>query len=53
LLARPLTPNDRKWLSRALERLSTEAALVDGIDPEEANAAIRQVMDQVQLGATV
>lgn len=37
---RSLTPGDKRWLSRACERLSSEAAMVDAIDVAEARAAI-------------
>lgn len=37
---RSLTPGDKRWLTRACERLSSEAALVDAIDVADARAAI-------------
>ncbi len=47
--SRSLTPGDKKWLTSACERLSAEAALVDGIDLDEARAAIQYEMDQLRL----
>jgi len=40
-----LTPNDKRWLVNACERLSAEAALVDAIDLFRARAAIQQEID--------
>ncbi len=37
---RTLTPGDKRFLVRACERLSSEAAMVDSIDVTEARAAI-------------
>ncbi len=45
---RNLTPADKKWLSSANERLSAEAALVDGIDREEARTAIQREIEQLK-----
>lgn len=45
---RSLTPGDKKWLISARERLSAEAALVDGIDLIEARTAIQHEMDQLK-----
>jgi RNA polymerase-interacting CarD/CdnL/TRCF family regulator len=41
-----LTPADKRWLTSACERLSTEAAWVDAIDPREARAAIQQEIER-------
>jgi RNA polymerase-interacting CarD/CdnL/TRCF family regulator len=43
-----LTPSDKKWLTLACERLSTEAALVDSIEQFQASAAIQQEIDLLQ-----
>jgi RNA polymerase-interacting CarD/CdnL/TRCF family regulator len=40
-----LTPNDKRWLVNACERLSAEVALVDAIDLFRARAAIQQEVD--------
>ena len=48
-----LTPADKKWLTSACERLSTEVALVDGIDQTEARAAIQQEIDRFKLKISV
>jgi|DewCreStandDraft_5_1066085.scaffolds.fasta_scaffold00551_7 RNA polymerase-interacting CarD/CdnL/TRCF family regulator len=48
---RNLTPADKKWLAGAHERLSAEAALVDGIDREEARAAIQREIEQLKQRA--
>ena len=44
-----LTPADKKWLTNACERLSTEAAMVDAIDPTAARAAIQQEIERFKL----
>jgi RNA polymerase-interacting CarD/CdnL/TRCF family regulator len=44
-----LTPADKRWLTNACERLSTEAALVDEIAPTEARAAIQQEIDRFKI----
>lgn len=49
---RNLTPADKKWLTGANERLSTEAALVDGIDREAARAAIQREIEQLKQRAS-
>jgi RNA polymerase-interacting CarD/CdnL/TRCF family regulator len=46
--SRSLTAGDRRWLAKARERLSAEAALVDGIDVAEARTAIQSEMDQLK-----
>jgi RNA polymerase-interacting CarD/CdnL/TRCF family regulator len=43
-----LTPSDKKWLTLACERLSTEAALVDSIDQFRASTVIQQEIDLLQ-----
>jgi RNA polymerase-interacting CarD/CdnL/TRCF family regulator len=43
-----LTPADKKWLNNACERLSDEAARVEGIDVSEARAVIQSEMDQLK-----
>jgi len=45
---RKLTSGDKKWLTSACERLSAEAAMVDGIDLAEARSAIQQEIDQLK-----
>lgn len=44
-----LTPADKKWLTNACERLSTEAALVDAIEPTKARAAIQQEIERFKI----
>jgi len=44
-----LTPADKKWLTNACERLSTEAAWVDAIDLREARTAIQQEIERFKL----
>jgi len=48
-----LTPADKRWLTSACERLSTEVALVDGIDLTQARAAIQQEIDRFKLKVSV
>ena len=43
-----LTPNDKRWLANACERLSAEAATVDAIDLFRARAAIQQEIDSLK-----
>jgi len=45
---RNLTPNDKKWLANACERLSAEAALVDVIELAETRAAIQRAVEQLK-----
>ena len=40
-----LTPADKHWLVSANERMSAEAALVDGIDVFRAREAVQQEID--------
>ena len=42
---RRLTPNDKRWLTEACERMSAEAALVDAIDLFQARAAIQHEIE--------
>ena len=44
-----LTPSDKKWMTLACERLSTEAALVDSIDEFQASTAIQQEIHRLQV----
>jgi RNA polymerase-interacting CarD/CdnL/TRCF family regulator len=44
---RNLWPTEKTWLDNSCERLSTEAALVDGIARPEAREAIRNAVDQL------
>ena len=44
-----LTPADKRWLTSACERLSTEAAWVDAIEPREARAAIQQEIERFKI----
>jgi CarD family transcriptional regulator len=44
--SRALTMGDKRWLAKARERLSAEAALVDDIGVDEARRAIQNEMDQ-------
>ncbi len=44
---RSLTPGDKRWLSRACDRLSSEAAMVDAIDVAEARAAIEREVQKL------
>jgi RNA polymerase-interacting CarD/CdnL/TRCF family regulator len=44
---RYLSPTEKTWLDNSCERLSTEAALVDGIARSEARAAIWNAVDQL------
>jgi RNA polymerase-interacting CarD/CdnL/TRCF family regulator len=44
---RNLSPTEKTWLDNSCERLSTEAALVDGIARSEAREAIRNAVDQL------
>ena len=44
---RTLTASEREWLNKSCERLSTEAALVDGISKSEAHAAIWEAVKQL------
>jgi RNA polymerase-interacting CarD/CdnL/TRCF family regulator len=46
--SRGLTPADKKWLANACDRLSGEAARVEGIDVSEARAVIQSEMDQLK-----
>ena len=46
-----LTPNDKKWLLNACERLSAEAASVDAIDLFLAKAAIQKEVDSLKSPA--
>jgi RNA polymerase-interacting CarD/CdnL/TRCF family regulator len=46
--AHNLTTGDKKWLASACGRLSAEAALVDGIDLEDARNAIQREIDQLK-----
>lgn len=46
-----LTPADKRWLQQACDRLSSEAALVDSIDPFKARALIQQEVDLIRAGA--
>jgi RNA polymerase-interacting CarD/CdnL/TRCF family regulator len=46
--ARNLTPNDKKWLANACERLSAEAALVDVIELAETRAAIQREVERLK-----
>lgn len=45
---RSLTPNDKRWLTSACERLSVEASLVDAVDLAETRAAIQREVDQLK-----
>jgi RNA polymerase-interacting CarD/CdnL/TRCF family regulator len=45
-----LTPNDKRWLADACERLSAEAATVDAIDLFQARAAIQKEVDLLKSG---
>lgn len=45
---RTLTSGDKRWLASARERLSAEAAMVDGIEVDEARTAIQNEMDQLK-----
>jgi RNA polymerase-interacting CarD/CdnL/TRCF family regulator len=47
---RTLTATEKTWLNKACERLSIEAALVDGISRSQAHAAIWEAV--TQLSAT-
>jgi RNA polymerase-interacting CarD/CdnL/TRCF family regulator len=47
-----LTPNDKRWLTNACERLSAEAASVDAIDLFQARAAIQQEIDLLKSDVT-
>lgn len=47
-----LTPSDKKWLTLACERLSTEASLVDSIDQFRASSAIQQEIDRIQTSSS-
>ncbi len=40
-----LTPNDKRWLTEACERMSAEAALVDAIELFQARAAIQREIE--------
>lgn len=40
-----LTPADKRWLVSASERMSAEAALVDGLDVFRAREAVQQEID--------
>jgi RNA polymerase-interacting CarD/CdnL/TRCF family regulator len=40
-----LTPNDKRWLADACERMSAEAALVDAIELFQARAAIQHEIE--------
>ena len=40
-----LTPNDKRWLTEACERMSAEAALVDAIELFQARAAIQHEIE--------
>jgi RNA polymerase-interacting CarD/CdnL/TRCF family regulator len=40
-----LTPNDKRWLTEACERMSAEAALVDAIDLFQARAVIQHKIE--------
>ncbi len=42
---RRLTPNDKRWLTEAGERMSAEAALVDAIELFQARAAIQHEIE--------
>ncbi len=46
-----LTAGDKKWLARACERLSAEAARVDGIELSAARAAILSETDRLRTSA--
>ncbi len=46
---RSLTPADKKWLTSACERLSDEAARVDGTDVAEVRAALQREVDHLKL----
>jgi len=46
-----LTPNDKRWLTNACERLSAEAATVDAIDLFQARAAIQKEVDLLKSHA--
>ncbi len=41
------TASEREWLNKSCERLSTEAALVDGISKSQAHAAIWEAVKQL------
>jgi RNA polymerase-interacting CarD/CdnL/TRCF family regulator len=43
-----LTAGDKKWLARACERLSAEAARVDAIEPDAARAAITTEVERLK-----
>ncbi len=45
---RALRESERTWLDKSCERLSTEAALVDGISKSQAGAAIWGVVTQLR-----
>jgi len=44
---RALTASEKVWLDKSLERLSTEAALVDRISRSQAHAAIWEAVNQL------
>jgi RNA polymerase-interacting CarD/CdnL/TRCF family regulator len=46
-----LTPNDKRWIVNACERLSAEVAQVDAIDLLQARAAIQQEIDLLKSSA--
>jgi RNA polymerase-interacting CarD/CdnL/TRCF family regulator len=43
-----LTPNDKRWLTSACERLSAEAAVVDSIELIQAQTAIQQAINSLK-----
>jgi len=47
---RNLTPNDKKWLANACDRLSVEAALVDVMELAETRAAIQREVERLKSG---
>lgn len=47
-----LTPNDKRWLTNACERLSAEAAVVDSIDLIQAQTAIQKEINSLKAVAT-
>ncbi len=46
-----LTSNDRRWLSSACERLSTEIALVDAMELFKARAAMQREIDLLKFSS--
>jgi RNA polymerase-interacting CarD/CdnL/TRCF family regulator len=43
-----LTPNDKRWLTQACERISAEVALVDAIELFQARAAIQHEIESLK-----